>query len=215
MMFKAVLLFLLTCTSFAHAENLGERAQTYEIDRDARESMRDIVRKKTETGEVAKYWQDYRAKTINAIKNPAPLGIPSNYQKRAELRDLRYVIPSDFHDQNGNIVVRKGTVVEPLKALPLTSGLLFIDGRDQRQVDYAIARGQREPLKIVLVAGSYYDLRVKYKDAPWQGSKIIPFYFDQRKMIINTLQRLYGINIASVPAALTQRGTQLSVEFGL
>ncbi|OYU42640.1 MAG: conjugal transfer protein, partial [Burkholderiales bacterium PBB4] len=89
------------------------------------------------------------------------------------------------------------------------------DGRDQRQVDYAIARGRREPLKIVLTAGSPFDLRVKYQDEIWRGSKTIPFYFDQRKMIINTLQRLYGIDVSSVPALLSQRGQQLSVEYGI
>lgn len=199
----------------ANAEDLGVKSQTFAPDRDAREQIKDILRQKEKSGELAAFWNDYRNKSVNGIKNPAPLGIPSNYGFSAQGFNLKYIISQDYKDEKGNVVVPKGTVVEPLKRTPLTVGLIFIDGRDQRQVDYAIAAGKREPLKIVLVAGSPYDLRVKYKDADWNGSPTIPFYFDQKKMIINQFNRLYRINIDKVPAKLTQRGTQLWVEFGM
>lgn len=197
------------------SEDLGVKGQVYEADRDAREQMKDQVRQKQRSGELDKFWRSFRDKNVDAIKNPQPLGIKSNYSFRAEIRDLKFTFPKDVRDEKNNVVVRAGTTVEPLKIQPLVSGLIFIDGRDQRQVDYAIARGRREPLKIVLTAGSPFDLRVKYQDEIWRGSKTIPFYFDQRKMIINTLQRLYGIDVSSVPALLSQRGQQLSVEYGI
>lgn len=199
----------------AQGEDLGARGHLYPADKDGREQMKEIVRKKQNSGEVDKYWRDYQAKTIDAIKNPAPLGIKSNYTPRMELRELRFTIPQDYKNEMGQVVVRKGTTVEPLKIQPLTSGLIFIDGRDQRQIDYAIKRGKKEPLKIVLTAGSPYDLRVRYKDADWWGGKTIPFYFDQKKMIISSLQRLYGIDLNSVPVALTQRGERLAIEYGV
>lgn len=198
-----------------HAENLGVKAQTYAIDKDAREILKDAVREKTRTGDVDRFWKDYREKAIASIKHPTPLGVKTDYQQRAELRELKFVIPSDFRDEKGRVIVKRGTVIEPLKAMPLVNGLIFIDGRDQRQVDYAIARGRKEPLKIVLTAGSPYELRVRYQNQPWQGGKTIPFYFDQRKMIINTLQRLYGINLQSVPVVLNQKGDKLAIEFGM
>lgn len=209
----ATLLALLAASALA--EDLGANGPIYTPDKDGREQMKDIVRKKQNSGEVDKYWRDYQAKTIDAIKNPAPLGIKSSYAPRLEMRELRFTIPQDYKNESGQVVVRKGTVVEPLKIQPLTSGLIFIDGRDQRQIDYAIMRGRKEPLKIVLTAGSPYDLRVRYKDANWWGGKTIPFYFDQKKMIISSLQRLYGIDLNSVPVALTQRGDRLAVEYGV
>jgi conjugal transfer pilus assembly protein TraW len=213
---KRLLVALLTlCSVCAQSEDLGLRGQLYPADKDGREQMKDIVRKKQNSGEVDKYWREYQAKTIDAIKNPAPLGIKSNYSPRMELRELRFTIPQDYRNETGQIVVKKGTVVEPLKIQPLTSGLIFIDGRDQRQIDYAIKRGRKEPLKIVLTAGSPYELRVRYKDAEWRGGKTIPFYFDQKKMIISSLQRLYGIDLNSVPVALTQRGESLAIEYGV
>jgi conjugal transfer pilus assembly protein TraW len=212
---KVIFFLILAACAAIHAEDFGMRGQVYPADRDGREQLKDLMRQKEKSGEIEKYWLDYRSKTIDAVKNPSPLGIRSNYLPRSELRDLRFTIPSDFVNEKGLVIAKKGTVIEPLKIQPLVSGLVFIDGRDQKQIDYAIKRGRAEPLKIVLTAGSPYDLRVKYKDAEWWGGKTIPFYFDQRKMIISSLQRLYGIDVNSVPVTLTQRGDKLSIEYGI
>jgi conjugal transfer pilus assembly protein TraW len=121
----------------------------------------------------------------------------------------------DYVDARGKVLVRRGTLVEPLKFNRLQYGLIFIDGRDQHQIDYALSLAARTPLKIVLTAGSAYGLRVRYQRMSWMGSKHIPFYFDQRKMIIDQLARLYQIHITSVPAVLTQSGDMLRVDWGL
>lgn len=199
----------------AQAEDLGTRGRTAPVDRDAREHMKDKIRQKEASGELARFWADYRNKVVDAIKRPAPLGVPTDVRLRTELHQLRFVMPQDYRDENGRVVVRRGTVIEPLKIQPLTTGLIFIDGRDEAQVQYALAAGRRERLKIVLTAGSPYDLRVRFKDVSWNGTPTVPFYFDQRKLIINQLQRLYGIQLRSVPAKLTQQGAQLQIEFGM
>ena len=199
----------------AHAEDLGAAAQTYRLDPDAREAFKDVIRRKQRSGELDTFWKSYRDKTVEAIKHPVPLGIRSDYAHRTETRQVRFTVPADYRDERGNIVVRRGTVVEPLKLQPLSSGLVFIDGRDQAQVDYAIARGRAAPLKIVMTAGSPLELRVKYRQAAWTAGQGIPFYFDQRRMIIDTLWRLYGIDVSSVPAVMTQAGTGVKLEFGM
>lgn len=199
----------------AQAEDLGTRGRTAPVDRDAREQMKAKIRQKEASGELARFWADYRNKVVDAIKRPAPLGVPTDARLRTELHQLRFVMPQDYRDESGRVVVRRGTVIEPLKIQPLTTGLIFIDGRDEAQVQYALAAGRRERLKIVLTAGSPYDLRVRFKDVSWNGTPTVPFYFDQRKLIINQLQRLYGIQLRSVPAKLTQQGSQLQIEFGM
>jgi conjugal transfer pilus assembly protein TraW len=204
------------CTvKHARAEDLGAKAQTYQVDRDAREEFKDVIRHKQSTGELDRFWQDYRDKTIASIKSPQPLGVRTDYTWRTEVNPVRFTIPGDYRNERGEVVVKRGTVVEPLKLHPLTSGLVFIDGRDQAQVDYAIARGQQTPLKIVLTAGSAFSLRVKYQHAPWRNGAGIPFYFDQRRIIIDTLRRLYGIDVGSVPTLLTQLGTGLRIDHGM
>lgn len=215
MMNKIILAALVAFSTYVSAEDLGTRNQTAQPDRDAREQMKDVLRKKQRSGEVDKFWKDFRDKNIDAIKNPAPLGIASKYTPRIEMHDLKFVLPGDYKNEKGQVIARKGTVIEPLKIQPLVTGLIFIDGRDQAQVDYAIAEGRKQRLKIVLTAGSPYYLRVRYKNAMWNGSRTIPFYFDQRKMIINQLQMLYGIRISSVPAKIYQSGYQLRIDFGM
>lgn len=212
---KTIVAALCLLLSSAVAEDLGVKNKTYAPGRDAREQMKDQIREKQRSGQLDQFWLDYRNKTIDAIKNPAPLGVPTSTAYRMQLHNLRFVMPQDYRDEQGRIVAPKGKVIEPLKIQPLVSGLIFIDGRDQSQVDYAIRAGRAERLKIVLTAGSPYALRLKYKDADWNGSKTIPFYFDQRAMIINQLKNLYQIDVSSVPVKLTQRGTQLCVEYGM
>ena len=106
-------------------------------------------------------------------------------------------------------------MIEPLKINPLQSGMIFIDGRDEAQVQYALRALRAMPLKIVLVAGSAFDLRVRFKDMVVNGSRTVPFYFDQRAMIIGQLKSLYKIDISSVPALVTQAGDKVRLEFGM
>ena len=211
--YATLTLLAITCT--CAAEDLGIRGDTYKPDRDGREQLRDAVREKQRSGELDRYWREYRDKTIESIKHPAPLGVPTDYVKHSETRELRFTIPQDFRDQNGRIVVSKGTVVEPLKYKSLQESLVFIDGRDQRQVDYAIGLGVKRPVKIILTAGSPFDLRVKYQGTPWMGGTTIPFYFDQRKAIINSFKLLYQIDLSSVPVVLTQVGQKMVINFGM
>jgi conjugal transfer pilus assembly protein TraW len=206
---------LLLVPFVTRAEDLGTRGRTVPIDRDARQQVRDTIRDRAASGDLDRFWKDYRSKVVDAIRHPAPLGVPTDRQPRTELHALRFVLPQDYRDQAGNIVARRGAVIEPLDIQPLTSGLIFIDGRDEAQVRYALAAGRQERLKIVLTAGSPYDLRVRFRNVAWNGAPTVPFYFDQRKLIINQLHRLYGIDLRSVPAKLTQQGSRLRIDFGM
>lgn len=215
MRYRLAAAVLICMPVLAVAENLGTRGRTVPADRDAREQMKDRIRAKEANGELARFWQKYQANVVDAIKRPAPLGVPVDIRFRTELHNLRFVLPNDYRDHRGKIIARRGAVIEPLKIQPLTTGLIFIDGRDESQVQYALAAGRKEPLKIVLTAGSPYDLRVRFQNVMWNGSPTVPFYFDQRRLIIDQLQRLYGVRLRSVPAKLTQRGDQLQIEFGM
>lgn len=206
---------LLLSGNIVYGENLGSTGQTYELDRDGREQLKDEVRKKKASGELDEFWRKYRDKVAEAVKHPTPLGIKSNYEIRTEIHDLRFVVPQDYVNERGQVVAKRGTVIEPLRINPLMTGLIFIDGRDPKQIDYAILRGLKQSLKIVLTAGSPLELRYKYQNARWRTGTGIPFYFDQRKMIINSFQKLYGITINSVPATLYQQGDKLAIDFGI
>lgn len=206
--------FISLCSS-VHAEDLGSYGQIYNKGKDGSAQIQDLMRQKQKNGELDQFWANYRNKTLNQIMHPDSLNMPVSYKSQQELRELKFTLPQDYRDQNGQVIASKGTVIEPLKISPLTQGLIFIDGTDQSQVDYAIKLGRKQPFKIVLTAGSPYDLRVKYQGESWQGAKSIPFYFDQRKMIIDSLNKLYGVNITTVPVALSQQGSKLLLQYGI
>ena len=199
----------------ALAEDLGAKAPEFAIDQDGREQLKAIAIQKVDQGAFEAYKKEFIKRNLDAIKNPAPLGIKTAYGQRTELKEARYVMPADVKDQNGRIVARRGTVIEPINISPLQAGLLFIDGRDEAQVQYALKAYRAAPLKIVLVAGSAFDLRVRFKDLIINGSKTVPFYFDQRAMILRQLNSLYRIDINSVPALLTQEGGKVRLDFGM
>jgi len=212
---RAAACLLLCACAVACAEDLGSKAPVFSVDQDGRDQLKALAKQKVDQGAFEAYKNEFIKRNVEAIKHPAPLGVKTAYAHRVELKDARYVMPSDVKDQNGRIVARRGTVIEPLKINPLQSGMIFIDGRDEAQVQYALRAYRAMPLKIVLVAGSAFDLRVKFKDLVVNGARAVPFYFDQRAMIVGQLKSLYKIDINSVPALLTQAGEKVRLEFGM
>lgn len=198
-----------------HAETFKQASQGYLLDRDAREELKDIVREKYRNGEVARYEKKEKEVLKAKLHNFGDLGIPSRFEYRAQLRDLIYTLPGDIKDEAGNIITKRATVIKPLQINPLKTGLIFIDGTNQSQIDYAIKRASAEPFKIVLTKGSPYDLIVRYKDTPFRGGKSIPFYFDQAGYITKSLKNFYQLELTSVPASISQSGQKLLVEFGV
>ena len=213
---KFLIIYLFLNLTLVNAQDLGIKNTVFNLDNDARLQIKNTVRKKYANGEIHKFWKQYAEQSVSQIKYPAPLlGITTNSFVRTEFVEMKYLVQRDYVDIDGLIIVRKGTVIEPLKLNKLKYGLLFIDGRDTKQVNYALDQIKLQPLKIILIAGSPYELRLKYQGFNWMGSSVVPFYFDQRKMIINQLARLYSIHINTVPVKLTQQGGLMQLNWGL
>jgi conjugal transfer pilus assembly protein TraW len=184
--------------AMSYAEDLGVKGGTFLPDPDGRDELKESVRQRQQSGALDHFWQHYRDQVLNAIRHPAPLPIGTDYAARSEFHAVTFELTSDFVDQNGHVVARKGQVIEPLALSPLNSVLVFIDGRDLRQVEWAIRKGQATRAKIILTGGSAIELRERYRDTPWGAGKGVAFYLDQRSMIINGLDKLYGIGLHSV-----------------
>lgn len=199
----------------AQADDLGTKAATYTPDADGRDQFKAVVRRKAANGELQRFWEQYRARTLEAIEHPAPLPIASSYAPRSVVKPAAFTLPADYRDHTGRVIARKGTVIEPLKRQPLSQALLFIDGRDATQVAYAVRQAQAMPLKVVLTGGSAVELRRQYRNTAVRGTVGIPFYWDQKAAVTNGLKRLYGIEIQSVPALLSQQGSGLRIDFGM
>ena len=183
-----------------HAEELGKYGNTWDIqEQDAIESMKGKLSAMEKKGDLKKFWEGYRDTQLSNLENPKPIpGITPATEPLVREFDPTYTYPETVKDNLGNILVPAGTTINPLDYMPLTKAVIFIDGRDPKQVAYAKQRTDEHPRdKVILVAGSFLKLNRAWKR---------PVYFDQQGI----LTRKFGIE--RVPAVLTQKGKMLQIE---
>lgn len=163
------------------------------------EEMKAILRKKEESGELARLQRESQKRAIDRIENPPPTeGIRTATTPRVFHFDPSIVVEQNIVDDKGRVIIPVGTRVNPLEHTALSRPLLFIDARDPRQ--QAKARellGAGPGVRLILTGGSYTDLMRR-----WQ----IRVYYDQDGDITRRL------GITHVPALVTQDGTRLRIE---
>jgi len=183
-----------------HAEQLGQYGNTWNIqEQDAIDMIKGRLGEMEKRGELTKYWNDYRDTQLAGLENPKPLpGIEPVVEPQIRMFDPTYTYAETVKDQLGNVLVPAGTKINPLDYTPLSKAIIFIDGRDPKQLAYAKQRTEEHPRdKVILVAGSFLKL-----NREWGR----PVYFDQQGI----LTKKFGIE--RVPAVLTQNGRQLQIE---
>ncbi|MBX8557151.1 type-F conjugative transfer system protein TraW [Pseudomonas cichorii] len=183
-----------------HAEQLGQYGNTWNIqEQDAIDMIKGRLGEMEKRGELTKYWNDYRDSQLAGLENPKPLpGIEPVVEPQIRMYDPTYTYAETIKDHLGNVLVPAGTKINPLDYTPLSKAIIFIDGRDPKQLVYAKQRTEEHPRdKVILVAGSFLKL-----NREWGR----PVYFDQQGI----LTKKFGIE--RVPAVLTQKGRQLQIE---
>lgn len=117
------------------------------------------------------------------------------------------IVRSDTRDVGGvfsgavvmnDVVIPKGTAVNPLDYMPFSERLIFIDATDEEQVSFAMDYSTQYPIsKIILVKGN-----------PGQQENGAMYFFDQH----GVYSRRFGIT--SVPSIVYQEGAEkvLTVE---
>lgn len=110
--------------------------------------------------------------------------------------DPTYTAPQDIKDHKGSVLFKKGEKVNPLAYHPMEKTLLFIDGRDEIQIQWALKKYPQSS-KIILVAGSPLIHMKTYKK---------PFTFDQSSHLLNTF------GITQIPAVVSISGGEIWIE---
>ena len=164
------------------------------------EDLLEVIEKKLKTLEAEGSLQEHQQKIAKQaqekIKRPKPVaGIKHTTKARSFIYDPSITVPYDLKDHKGQIFQEKGTKVNPLDYQSLTKPLLFIDGENQPQVEWAIV--QQPVSLIILTNASPFELMEKIDR---------PVYFDQE----GTLTKKLGIG--QVPARVTQQDKQLLIE---
>jgi conjugal transfer pilus assembly protein TraW len=188
-------------TTVASAIDLGNHGPTYPItEQDFLEQITSIAKQKVASGEWAQLEKDTQKGFLNRLQDMPPVAtFAVASATRSWLFDPTVELRGPISDQNGRVIHAAGTRVNPLDVVPLSEPFMFIDGRDERQVNLARRLHQEASgnLKIILVAGNYLKLATDWST---------PIYFDQQALMTGKL----GIRV--LPALVTQLGRNLKVE---
>jgi len=199
------MVFLLPNTSAANSANLsrgnniafkdyGVRGHLFEI---AEASiLEDIMQKLKEaeaSGALDALQAKFTAKVKAKVLRPNPVaGVGKARVNRSWTYDPTYTQDETITDGNGRVIVEAGTTVNALEKMSWGETMIFIDGDDKEQVQWA--KEQRG--KIVLTKGM-----------PLELSKILKraVYFDQGGILCHRFR------IEATPATIDQEGTLLRV----
>ena len=180
----------------AAAKDLGVRGETWAIaEPDLLQALEARLHELERSGALAATGDEARARARARIEAPAPVaGIAPAVTHRSRLFDPSVVLGRDVHLADGTLLAAAGTRLNPLEQVPLRRDLLFIDGRRQREIDWALAHA--EPSTIVLLAGRPLDLARRHNRS---------FFFDQG----GRLAARFGL--AATPVVIEQEGVHLRV----
>lgn len=136
-------------------------------------------------------------KTIHSPQ--AVKGLSVAMRDRTYFYDPTVQVMKDVLDKDGRIVVPAGTMVNALDYQPLREWLLFLDGRDPRQLKLGVHldRKYKGLIKPILVAGSPIEVGRAWKRR---------VYFDQAGYLTTRL------NIVAVPALVSQQQRILKID---
>jgi conjugal transfer pilus assembly protein TraW len=195
---------LFVCSSVLLARDLGVVGPVYPIaEQDMLQTIEHRLTALEESGELTRIEEDAKARYQAYVERPEGVQLPRATKNRTYYVDPSLTVPYDIKDHQGRIIHPAGTTVNPLDHMTLSKKLLFFDGDDPVQVEWARAMVDGDPVHIkpILTNGPVLALM---KD--WQ----VRLYFDQRGQLVERFQ------IQRVPALVASDGSRLKVrEFRL
>lgn len=169
-----------------------------------------------EKGEFEQHNKELQKKTKTAVERPKPVeGITKAEKGRIFYFDPTYVVKEDIKDHTGQIIYQKGSKINPLETVRLPYSLLFIDGDDVQQKNWAKEQIQKacdkgaeykdfpkscpggNIPKIILVKGAPLSLAEEWA---------MPVYFDQAGNLTKKL------GIKHIPTLVIQEQKLLRIE---
>jgi conjugal transfer pilus assembly protein TraW len=206
-------------SSKVYAKDLGIYGEVFEIKEKHLlhwiKNRLEILDKKGELEKRQEFMQGqtrkhlFRPKAVEGVSffSSVPLCFArsQDHERKSWLLDPSYILKKDIIDQNGMVLHRAGKEINPLRFFSLPCNLLFIDGDNKNQIEWALKESIKDidkspggkSAKIILVKGEILGLMKEHKRT---------LYFDQQGI----LTRYFGINV--VPVKVSQEGMKLKVE---
>ena len=182
--------------STGSAKDLGVRGATWPVaEPDLLAQIEARLIELERSGALARLESEARANARRKLEEPDPLpGIAPAREQRSRLWDPAITVARDIRAADGVLIAAAGTRVNPLERMTLARDLLFVDGRREAEIAWALAHDR--PAKIVLLAGRPLDLMRKHRR---------PFFFDQGGRLAARL------GLRFTPSLVEQAGTRLRI----
>jgi len=193
-----VILCSLTLSSAGQASDHGVVGQTFPvIETDLLSVIEQRLQSLQASGGIDRMNAEFARRAEAKVRRPTPVaGITPATQARVWAFDPTIVIEKDVKDQKGNFVARAGQTVNPLDFVAMHQALVFVDGDDKAQMEWATSQYSDLKAKIILVSGSPIEEMTARKRR---------FYFDQEG-------RLTGkFGVRHTPAVAEQDGKIIKV----
>ena len=192
----AALLFAAALPGAVSAKDLGVRGATWPVaEPDLLAQIEERLVEMERSGELARLEQEARADARRKLEEPDPApGIAPASEVRSRLWDPAITVARDIRAADGALIATAGTRVNPLERVTLARDLLFVDGRREAEIAWALAH--ERPAKIVLLAGRPLALMRQYRR---------PFFFDQG----GRLAARFGLRFT--PSLVEQAGAMLRI----
>ena len=192
----AAILTVVAAPGAVPAADLGVRGQTWPVaEPDLLEEIEARLSDMQRSGELARLETEARARARARLEAPDPVaGIAPARERRSRLFDPAIVVDRDIRSPDGTLIAAAGTRLDPLTGMTLACDLLFIDGRRDAEVAWALAHGR--PAKIVLLAGRPLDLARRHGE---------PVFFDQGGRLAARL------GLTATPSLVEQAGSRLRI----
>jgi len=180
----------------AHAKDLGVHGATWPVvEPDLLAEIEARLIEMESSGDLARLEDEARARARAKLEEPKPVsGIAPAREERSRLFDPAITVARDIRTADGTLIAAAGTRVNPLERMTLARDLLFVDGRREAEIAWALAHGR--PSKIVLLAGRPLELMRRYRR---------PFFFDQGGRLAARL----GLRLT--PSLVAQDGNRLRI----
>lgn len=184
--------------SIASAKDYGVFGKTFVIDEmDFLEYIQQKMLVMQESGELKQAQSAFKQRVKAHLLRPTPTRLPRAQENRTWLFNPELLVPYDVKDSQGHVIVKQGTVINPLEKVGLSSTLLFFDGDDKAQVAWVNhALTEHKKVKLILTSGSVKDMANHFKQA---------IYFDLNGFLVAKFQ------IKALPATVLQDGMRLEV----
>lgn len=185
--------------SVSYAQDFGTYGSTYPI---VEKSMIDAIKEKfqgmMDSGEWDTYVQEYKQKTLDGILKPKGRDFPHALTNQTRIFDPTITLIDDIPLPDGGYLARKGDKLNPLDNLGLSKPVLFVDGREPRQIQWAMDQKNDNPSSIIILTDGEWMKQIE--------TQKVRFYFDQMGHLSDRF------DIQRTPSKVTQEGKVLKIE---